>query len=252
MDLGLKGRKALVTGGSRGIGRAIAEALAAEGAAVAICARQAEGVAAAARELAAHGVPVFGEAVDVGDGAAFRQWVADAAAALGGIDVFVSNTSGGAGQGEAGWYSNFEVDMMGAVRGVEAAMPFLQASEAASVVFISTTAAVETFGQPGGYGAMKAALINYANALSQSLAPKQIRVNTVSPGPTYFEGGPWAMIERAIPQFFEATMKSEPMGRMGSAEDVARAVAFLASPAAGYITGVNLVVDGGFTRRVNF
>lgn len=252
MELGLRGKRALITGASRGIGRAIAEALAAEGVHLGICARTPEGLQAAADALRRHGVTVAAEAVDVGKREDYLAWIARAGEQLGGIDIFVSNTSGGAAPGEQGFVQNFEVDMLGAVRGFEAARPFLEKSDAPAVVFVSTTAAVETFGQPNGYGAMKAALINYANALSQAYAAKGIRVNVVSPGPIYFEGGPWAMIRQAMPPFYEATLKQQPMGRMGTPEEVARAVAFLVSPAASWITGVNLVVDGGFTKRVNF
>lgn len=252
MDLGLRGKRAVVTGASRGIGRAIAEVLAAEGVHLGICARTPEGLNRAAEELRRHGVTVAAEAVDVGKRDEFVAWIGRMGEQLGGIDIFVSNTSGGAAPGEQGFVQNFEVDMLGAVRGFEAARPFLEKSEAPAVVFISTTAAIETFGQPNGYGAMKAALINYANALSQAHGAKGIRVNTVSPGPIYFEGGPWAMIRQGMPQFYEATVKQHPAGRMGTPEEVARAVAFLASPAASWITGVNLVVDGGFTKRVDF
>jgi NAD(P)-dependent dehydrogenase (short-subunit alcohol dehydrogenase family) len=252
MDLGLKGKRALVTGASRGIGRAIAEVLAAEGADLGICARGPEGLQQAAEALRTHGVRVFAEAADVGNREAYIGWIGRAAEELGGVDIFVSNTSGGAAPGEAGFRQNFEVDMLGAVRGFEAALPHLERSDAPAVIFISTTAAVETFGQPNGYGAMKAALINYANGLSQAYAAKGIRVNVVSPGPIFFEGGPWDMIKRGMPAFYEATLKQQPMGRMGTPEEVARVVAFLASPAASWVTGVNLVVDGGFTKRVAF
>lgn len=252
MDLQLKGCKAVVTGGSRGIGRAIAEVLADEGADVAICARTVEGVESAAKELASKGVKVSAKAVDVGDGEALKSWIGEAAQELGGIDILISNPSGGNGTDEASWRANFEVDLMGAVRGVEAAQPYLAKSEHASVVFISSTAAVETFMGPTSYNALKAALIVHMNGLSQALGPAGIRVNAVSPGPIYFEGGAWAMIEKAAPKMYEGALKGCALGRMGTPEEVARAVAFLASPAASLVTGVNLVVDGGFTKRVDF
>lgn len=254
MDLGLKGKKAIVTGGSRGIGHAIAQAFAAEGADVAICARNAEGLQSAADALRANGGNVFTKAVDVADGEAFKAFIGEAAAALGGIDIFVSNTSGMApgASSEQLWRQMFEVDMLGAVRGVEACLPHLEQSEAGSIVFISTTAALETFFSPPPYGALKAALINYANGLSQSLAPKGIRCNVVSPGPIYFEGGSWAMIKQHMPAVYESTVKATPAGRLGTPEEVARLVAFLASPAASLLTGVNVVADNGYTKRVNF
>jgi NAD(P)-dependent dehydrogenase (short-subunit alcohol dehydrogenase family) len=255
MDLGLKGKKAIVTGGSRGLGRAIAESLAREGCDVAICARDASGVQSAVASLAAKGVKAYGDAIAVGDTDEYENWVKSTAEKMGGLDIFVSNTSAGGGGGRGSWATHFSVDVMGAVRGFEAAKPYLEKGKNPTFLIINTTASVETFppgGSDGAYGPMKAALLNYANSLSQINAPKGIRVNSVSPGPTYFEGGPWANIEKAAPPFFDMIKKLEPMGRLGAAEDIANAATFLASAAAGFITGVNLVVDGGFTRRVAF
>ncbi len=252
MDLGLKGLHAVITGGSRGIGRAIAHALAKEGADVAICARGTQGLEDAHKDLQGHKIEVFSKALDVRDGEALEAFVGEAAEALGGIDILISNPSGGGGADEASWRATFEVDLMGAVRSVQAAMPHLLRSEAASVVFIGSTAAVETFGGPPSYNAIKAALITHMNGLSQTLGPQGIRVNVVSPGPIYFEGGAWTEVEKAQPEMFEATLRTCAIGRMGTPQEVANAVAFLASPAASLITGVNLVVDGGFTKRVNF
>jgi NAD(P)-dependent dehydrogenase (short-subunit alcohol dehydrogenase family) len=253
MDLGLKGANALVTGASRGIGRAIAEAFAAEGANVAICARGKDGVDEAVAALSAKGVRSTGSAFDVSDADALKGWVEAAAAELGGIDVFVANTSASVGGGEQAWLNNLNVDVLPLVRGLEAAQPFLAESARAAVVVISSTAALETFG-PGAtsYNAIKAALITHASNLAQALGPKGIRVNTVSPGPIFIEGGSWDFIKQHMTQMYDAAVAAHPGGRMGTAEEVANAVAFLASPAASHITGVNLVVDGGFTKRVNF
>ena len=250
MDLGLKGLHAVITGGSRGIGRAIAHALAKEGADVAICARGTQGLEDAHKDLQGHNIEVFSKALDVRDGAALEAFVGEAAEALGGIDILISNPSGGGGADEASWRATFEVDLMGAVRSVQAAMPHLLRSEAASVVFIGSTAAVETFGGPPSYNAIKAALITHMNGLSQTLGPQGIRVNVVSPGPIYFEGGNLEMIQQSMPQIYEGALAQCAIGRMGTPEEVARAVVFVASPAASLITGANLVVDGGFTKRV--
>jgi len=252
MDLGLKGLRACVTGGSRGIGLAIARVLADEGASVAICARGKSGVETARKDLEARGARVHAEAVDVRDADQLRGFVVRAAEQLGGLDILVSNPSGGAGTDDAAWRSTFEVDLMGAVRSVDAALPALSKSRAGSVVFISSTAALETFMGPTSYNALKGALIVHSNGLSQSLAAQGIRVNTVSPGPILIENGGWDQIRKGAPQMYEATLAQLPMGRMGSDAEVARAAVFLASPAASFITGVNLVVDGGFTKRVDF
>lgn len=252
MDLGLKGLKTLVTGASRGIGRAIAELFAAEGADVAVCARGQEGLKEAEASLESHGGQVFARAIDVADGEALRAFVAAAVARLGGLDILVSNTSGMGGDGEDAWRAGFEVDVLGAVRSVEAATQALSESAQGSVVFISSTAAVETFMGPTAYNAMKGALVVHSNGLSQALAAQGIRVNTISPGPILFKDGSWDQVRQGMPEMFESTVAQIPLGRMGSAEEVARAVAFVASPAASFITGTNLIVDGGFTKRVDF
>jgi 3-oxoacyl-[acyl-carrier protein] reductase len=154
MDLELAGNRALVTGGTKGIGRAIAETLASEGCNVAICARTQADVDAAVESLAGKGVQAFGQAVDVGDGDQLKAWVEASAEALGGIDCLVSNVSGGNAPGEAGWRANFEYDVLGSVRLVEAALPHLEKSDNASIVMISSTAALERFLGAGAYNAM--------------------------------------------------------------------------------------------------
>ncbi len=252
MDLGLEGRKAVITAASRGIGLAIAQQLADLGCDIAICARSEGGLESARKDLEARGATVFTSALDVGDGEALQQFVADAASELGGIDIYVANASAGGAPGADAWQANFDIDVMGAVRGVDAALPSLAESDAASVVFISSTAALEFLGVPQAYNAMKAALITHAGDLSQALAGQGVRVNVVSPGPVYFEGGNWDMIKNAMPAIYENALSQCAIGRMGTPEEVARAVAFLSSPAASLITGANLVADGGFTKRVPF
>lgn len=264
MDLGLQGRKALVTAASQGIGNFIANTLAAEGADVAICARTPDKVAAAVDELKKHGTNAIGAPCDVADPEALKAWVEQSAKDLGGIDIYVSNASSGGGPS---WEDHFAIDMMGTVNGVNAALPSLTESDAGSVVIVSTSAAVEAFPPPpmtsaGPYGAMKAAQLNYSGFAAQQHAAAGIRFNVVSPGPTYFEGSPWMGIEERMPPFFEAVANGVPLrnknkpdtlaGHLGTGQEVANVAAFLASPASSHTTGVNIVVDGGFTRRVAF
>jgi NAD(P)-dependent dehydrogenase (short-subunit alcohol dehydrogenase family) len=254
VDLGLKGRRVLVTGASRGIGLAIARTFVAEGASVAICARGESRLKEVAEELAAGGATVHAQAVDVGDGDALREFVDASAVALGGLDVIVANTSASVGRGAEAWQQSFDIDLMGLVVLIQAATPHLERAGAGAVVAIATTSALEAGALPtaNSYAALKAAVIQHASAQSHALGAKGIRVNAVSPGPVYFEGGDWEKIKVGMPDLYEAALASAALGRLGSPEDVANAVVFLASPAAGHVTGVNLVVDGGFTNRVDF
>lgn len=250
MDLHLEGRKAIVTGGSGGIGRATAEVLADEGCDVGICARGEEGVQEAVSSLEAKGVTAFGRALDVADKEALEGWVDDAADALGGLDVVVANVSALAmGEGEEPWHRTFDVDVMHTVRVVEAALPHLRESDAAAVVIVSSVSAREVMGV-SAYGAMKATLNFHGKALARELAPEGIRVNVVSPGTIYLEDGFWGNVERQDPEMFRQMHDMNPMGRMGRPGEVARPIAFLASPAASFITGTNLLVDGAITQGV--
>ena len=252
MDLGLKGKKAIITGSTRGIGRAIAEHLAAEGVDVGVGARDEDSTRKTGEEIAAKfGVKVFAQPVNVKDADAYKDWLTAAAEELGGVDIFVPNVSGGGGMdSEKNWWRNFEIDVLHTVRGCETLLPQLKASGAGSIVIIGSTNAVETFMGPMAYNAMKAALVTYGKQLSQFVAKRGVRVNVVSPGPIYFEGGAWEMIKGAVPKLYESTLEQIPTGNMGTPEEVARVVTFLASPAASLVTGVNLVADNGFTKRV--
>jgi 3-oxoacyl-[acyl-carrier protein] reductase len=253
VELGLGGRKAIVTGGSRGIGRAIAGLLAEEGCDIAICARGRAGVEAAVANLKDKGIKAYGGTVDVADTAALRRWVAEAAAALGGLDIFVANVSALAqARDEDSWRRSLDIDVMGTVAGVEAALPFLEKSSAGSVVVVGTTGAIEIAGAPRPYASVKAALVPYVKALARNLAAKGVRANMVSPGNVYFKGGVWNQLEENNPELFKVMVGRNPTGRMGTPEEVANAVVFLASPRAGFISGTNLIVDGALTQRVQF
>ena len=251
MDLGLKGKKVAVTGGSKGIGRAIAEGFAAEGASVSICARNAAEVEATVASLKAKGVKAFGRALDVADGPALTAWVTAGADALGGLDALVCNVSALAvGDSAESWQKSFSVDMMHTVNAVQVAVPFLEKSSSGSIVLISSVSGFEVDFAAGSYGAIKAALIHYAKGLSRQLVGKGIRVNCVSPGNTYFDGGIWQNIEKNMPDLFASTLKVNPTGKFGTAEEVANGVVFISSPMASRISGTNLVIDGALTVAV--
>ncbi|MEW5683857.1 MAG: SDR family oxidoreductase [Pseudomonadota bacterium] len=256
MDLQLKGKTAVVTGATRGIGRAIAEAFADEGANVAICARNADQVAETVKALEAKGVKAFGQVVDIADGPALKAFVAKAGETLGGIDVLVSNASALVqGNGEDTWKAMLDIDILGAVRTVDAAMPFLEkAAEAkgdACIVITSSISAAEATG-PNSYGAMKAAQIHFAKGVARQYAPKKVRCNTVSPGTVFFEDGVWGQVKRGMPAFFDQMIQRNPTGRMATPEEIAAATVFLASPRSAFTTGTNLIVDGAISSRANF
>lgn len=251
MDLGLNGLRVLVTGGTKGIGRRTADLFADEGAAVAVCARDAGGVAETVAALEGKGVAAFGRALDVADKAALEAWVGDAAAALGGIDIVVANVSALAlADDEAAWAAGFATDMMHSVRLVNAAMPWLEKSEHPSITLVSSVSARDTDITGPAYASFKAALVRYAKDLAWKLAPKMIRANAVSPGNTYFDGGVWQWVEKNDPEVYAAQVRLNPTGRFATPEEIARGVVFLASPASSFTTGANLVIDGALSRGV--
>jgi 3-oxoacyl-[acyl-carrier protein] reductase len=256
MDLHLKGKNAVILGGTRGIGRAIADTLAGEGANVAICARNADQVTDAVAALKDKGVKATGASVDIMDGAALKTWIAKAGDELGGIDILVSNAGAMAQGGDpASWEQNFKLDVLGMVNAFDAAKPFLEKAAAAhgdaAFVIISSVSAAET-DNASSYGPIKAALIHYAKGLARQHAKRHIRTNVVSPGTVYFEGGVWNQIEKGMPDVFKGAMERNPTGRMATPQDIANAAVFLASPASSFTTGINMLVDGAISRRVNF
>ena len=246
MAFNFTGRRVVVAGGSRGIGRSIALAFAGAGAAVSVCARGAEGIARVRAELAAHGHPVHAATCDLGDAGAIARYIADAASALGGIDVLVNNASGfGLTNDEAGWAASVSVDLMATVRASEAALPFLKQSGAGAIINTSSISALQPSARTPPYGAAKAAVVHYTQSQAVALAPARIRVNSVAPGSIEFPGGMWEQRKIAQPALYNGVLASIPFGRLGRPEEVANAVLFLASDAASWITGQTLVVDGG-------
>ena len=257
MDLHLKGKKAVILGGTRGIGRAIADTLAGEGVDVAICARKADQVSEAVAQLKDKGVKATGASVDVSDTVALSAWIETVAGEMGGIDILISNAGAMAqGNDTAAWEANFKLDVLGgAVASFEAAKPhLLKSAEAggdAAFVIIASISAAES-DRADSYGPIKAALIHHAKGLARQYAAKKVRVNVVSPGTVYFPGGVWHQVEQGMPDFFKSMIERNPTGRMAKAQEIADAAVFLSSPISGFTTGVNLVVDGAISRRVNF
>lgn len=248
MDLGLKGLKALVTGSTAGIGASIAETLAAEGCDVAICSRSPDRVSRMLERLASSGGSHVGKAVDVTDAEAFQAWVDEAVQRMGGLDIYVANVSALSRD----WQEAVNTDILATVAGMDAVIPHLQQSDNASVVYISSIAGIVGVPPLAAYGAVKAAMTHYMKTLSMKLVKKGVRVNAVAPGDILFEGGIWDRTRRDNPEVFAKVLRRNPMGRLGTPEEVASMVAFLSSPRASFVTGSHVVVDGGNTTHVHF
>jgi 3-oxoacyl-[acyl-carrier protein] reductase len=253
MDLALRGSRAVVVGATRGIGRAVASLLAEEGCDIALGARNESQLAAVLGELRAAGHRAEGARVDAADHGSLAAFVTSMAELLGGLDILVYAPSGalGGGNDARSWQKGIAVDLLGAVAACEAAVPFLQASGAGAIVVIGTVSIVEAVGSRRAYNSVKAALLPYVKFLARELAPA-VRANVVSPGMVYFDGGVWDAVRQLAPERYAEALARNPMGRMATPEEVASAVAFLASPRAGFISGTHLLCDGARTEGVQY
>ncbi|MET0531726.1 MAG: SDR family oxidoreductase [Microvirga sp.] len=246
MQISFKGKKVVVTGGSRGIGRSIALAFAAEGADVAICARGAQGLGAAEVELNRHGGTVFSMPCDLSDASAAARFVNGAASSLDGIDILINNASGvGMKDDESGWLASVNVDLMATVRATQAALPFMDKAGGGAIINISSISGLKAVPRTLPYAAVKAALVNYTMGQGLALAPKRIRVNAIAPGSIEFPGGVWENRKMVDPELYQRTLNRIPWGRFGTPEEVARVALFLASEMGSWVTGQTIVVDGG-------
>jgi len=245
MELSFKGKKILVSGGSRGIGRSIALAFAENGADVAICGRDEKSLRATESELKRHGTKIIGATCDLGVEAEVTGFVNEAAAALGGIDVLVNNASGmGLKDDEGGWQASVNVDLFGTARATRTAIPFLERSKG-SIINVSSISGLMAVPRTLPYAAVKAALINYTMGQGLALAPKQIRVNCIAPGSIEFPGGGWENRKTSEPELYRSVLEDIPWGRFGAPEEIAGVALFLASNLASWVTGQTIVVDGG-------
>lgn len=246
MALEFKGKRVIVTGGSKGIGRAVAMAFARAGAAVSICARGEAALQEAHDDIAGIGARAHSALCDLADGAAVTAYVAKAAAALGGIDVLVNNASGfGMGDDETAWAAGMAVDMLAVVRASHAATPFLKVAPGASIVNISSISGYRPSVRAPAYGAVKAALMHYTTSQAAMLARQGVRVNGIAPGSIEFPGGTWEQRRIAGDALYTRVLQSLPFGRLGTPDEVAEVATFLASAHARWITGQTIVVDGG-------
>ena len=245
MKIDLTGRRALIAGGSRGIGLAIAQSFAAAGADVAICARQAASLESAAASLKVLGHHVSARACDLSHAEEVRAWVEAAAQDVGGIDILVNNASAfGRSDDEAGWTASVQIDLMAPVRACHAALPYLE-RQGGNIIHISSISGLAASVRTPPYGAVKAAIMEYTQTQAAALARKRIRVNCIAPGSIFFKGGLWDIAQQQNPALYERILSGIPSGRYGTPEEIAQVATFLASDLASWVTGQIIAVDGG-------
>lgn len=248
MQIRFDGRRVLVAGGSRGIGRSIAIGFASLGASVSICARGKQALDETAAKIGAKGVQVHAANCDLSNASAISAYIADAASVLGGIDILVNNASGfGYADDEAGWAAGINIDIMATVRASRAAIPHLERQGNGAILNISSISGYGPSARSAPYAAVKAALINYTQSQAIMLAARKVRVNAIAPGSIEFPGGTWEDRRTSNPALYDATLKSIPWGRFGNPEEVANTALFLCSDLASWITGQTVIVDGGQT-----
>lgn len=252
MNLGLKDAHVLITGATRGIGRAIAFTAAEEGANISFCARDAAAVTVMAAELYSMNIKAFGRALDVADEDALTAFINDAAKHFGRLDGVVANASALVrGSSRAAFEQAFNVDLMHTRCAAETARPHLEKSKQGAFVAISSISGSEAYGYDSvAYGTMKAALFFYVKNLARELAPQGVRANLVSPGTTFFEGGFWDKVKQESPGRFADNIAFNPMGRMATPEEIANVAVFLLSPRASFVSGEAVTVDGAATLRI--
>jgi 3-oxoacyl-[acyl-carrier protein] reductase len=239
-----------IAGGSKGIGRAIALDFLAADANVAVCARGEEGLDALAKDAGKHADRLHTQVCDLANVAQIERWIADAAQALGSLDVLVNNATGyGFREDDESWLVDFNVDLMAAVRASRFAVPHLKQSKHPSILHTSSIGSFRprTMGPP--YAAIKAALNHYTRTQALALADDRIRVNAIAPGSIEFRDGVWDRVRHEKPEQYAKVLRTIPFGRYGTPEEVAHLALFLASPFAGWITGQIVAVDGGQSLR---
>lgn len=245
MELGIRGKTAVITGGSRGLGRAMALALAAEGVKVAICARSQPALDDTLRDLQASGVEAMAQRCDIADEAALERFLDQVRERFGGVDILICNASAmGGGDDREGWRRSINLDLLSSVQAVQQVTPWMQQAGGGSIILLSSIAALRGAGAPA-YVTAKAALISYAKAMAVKLAPLGIRVNSLAPGSIEFPGGVWDNARREQPERYQSTLNRIPSGRFGRPEEVASVAIFLASEQARWVTGTCIPVDGG-------